>query len=104
MNPSPTPSPTLAWFFNVARAEGVSLLLLFGVAMPLKYALGNPILVPYVGWAHGVLVFLYLIALQSVARVEGWGVLRVALAFVASLLPFGTFVFERRVLHEGRGA
>lgn len=104
MNPAPTPSPPLAWFFNVARAEGVSLLLLFGVAMPLKYAFGNPILVPYVGWAHGALVFLYLIALQSVARVEGWSLVRVALAFVASLLPFGTFVFERQVLHAGRGA
>jgi integral membrane protein len=91
------PSPTLTWFFHVARAEGLSLLLLFGVAMPLKYALGNPILVPYVGWAHGVLVFLYLIALQSVARVEGWGLTRIAAAFVASLLPFGTFVFERRL-------
>ncbi|MCK6525194.1 DUF3817 domain-containing protein [Myxococcota bacterium] len=91
------PSPTLTWFFHVARAEGLSLLLLFGVAMPLKYAFGNPILVPFVGWAHGVLVFLYLIALQSVARVEGWGLVRVAAAFVASLVPFGTFIFERRL-------
>jgi integral membrane protein len=44
-----------------------------------------------------VLQLVYLVALIVTARVHDWGVLRQLLGFVASLLPFGTFVFERRV-------
>lgn len=92
-------SATMAWFTWLARAEGVSLLLLFGVYMPLKHAAG--IVLDggqgWFGWAHGVLQLVYLVALVITARVHDWGVLRQLLGFVASLLPFGTFVFERRV-------
>lgn len=94
-------SPTLRWFLQVARAEGLSLLLLFFVAMPLKYAAGIPAATVWVGWLHGILVFLYLIALGSAGRVEGWSWRRLGVAFVASLLPFGTFVFERSLHRAG---
>lgn len=95
-------SEALRWFWWVARAEGLSVLALFGVAMPLKYGLGIAEPVAWVGWAHGVFVFVYLIALGSVSRVEGWSYLRTALAFVASFFPFGTFVLEWR-LKDGAG-
>jgi integral membrane protein len=42
-----------------------------------------------------MLVFVYLIALGSVRRVDGWSLPRCAAAFAASLVPFGTFAFER---------
>lgn len=90
---------TLRWFNWLARAEGVSLLLLFGVYMPLKHAAG--IVLDggegWFGWMHGVMQLVYLVALVVTARVHGWSVLRQLGGFVASLLPFGTFVFERRV-------
>ncbi len=91
-------SPTLRWFLWIARFEGLSMLVLLGVAMPLKYVAGNPHPVAWVGWTHGILVVLYLVALSSVARVEGWSWGRTAAAFVSSLLPGGTFVFEARAL------
>lgn len=97
MSAVPAPSPTAAWFLTIARLEGLSVLLLFFVAMPLKRLAGLPEPVAWVGWTHGVLVFVYLLALGSVARVDGWRWSRVALAFVASLFPFGTFWFERRL-------
>jgi len=90
-------SPTVRWFLWVARAEGVSLLLLFGIAMPLKYALGIPEFVKPVGMAHGALFVVYALALWHAGRVEGWSIGRLALGFVASLLPGGTFVFEARL-------
>lgn len=90
-------NPVRAWFLRVARAEGLSLLVLLGVAMPLKYVAGVPAATAWVGWLHGTLVFVYLVALGSVARVEAWRWGRVALAVVASVLPGGTFVFERRL-------
>jgi len=90
---------TMRWFSWLARAEGVSLLLLFGVYMPLKHAAG--IVLDggqgWFGWAHGVLQLVYLAALVVTARVHGWGMLRQVQGFVASLLPLGTFWFERRV-------
>mgnify|MGYP001566950446 CR=1 FL=1 len=36
-------------------AEGVSFLLLLGVAMPLKYLAGIPLAVAIAGWLHGIL-------------------------------------------------
>lgn len=84
------------WFSWIARAEGVSLLVLFGVYMPLKYGAGIEIDggQGWIGWVHGVLVFLYLLALGTGVFGNRWGLLAGALGFVASLLPFGTFVFE----------
>lgn len=84
------------WFAWIARAEGISLLVLFGLYMPLKY--GAHIEIDggdgWIGWAHGVLVFLYLLALGTGLVVARWGILAGVLGFVASLLPFGTFAFE----------
>lgn len=84
------------WFAWIARAEGVSLLVLFGLFMPLKYGAGIEIDGGdgWVGWIHGVLVFLYMVALGTGVVISRWGVLAGILGFVASLLPFGTFVFE----------
>ena len=84
-------------FVWVARAEGVSYLLLLGVAMPLKYVAGEPLAVEIVGWVHGILFMAYVVALGIVASVEGWGWMRVLGGFVASVLPFGPFVLEQRI-------
>ena len=93
----PDPRLTATWFTNLARLEGVSLLVLFGVAMPLKYAAGIAEATVWTGWAHGCLFLVYLVALDSQRRVAGWSIGTAAAGFVASLLPFGTFVFERWV-------
>ncbi|MEM6291276.1 MAG: DUF3817 domain-containing protein [Myxococcota bacterium] len=89
---------TFQWFTWLARAEGVSLLMLFGVYMPLKYGAG--IVLDngqgWFGWVHGVLQLAYIVSLLVTARVLGWGLLRTTLGFVASLVPLGTFIFERR--------
>jgi integral membrane protein len=85
-------------FVWVGRAEAVSFLVLLGVAMPLKYALGHPEATTLAGWLHGMLFLGYGIALARVSVDEGWPWTRAAVAFVAALLPFGPFVFERRIL------
>jgi integral membrane protein len=88
---------TRSWFLGVARAEGLSLLALLLVAMPLKYVAGQPEPVAWVGWVHGTLFLQYLIALTSAGRVEGWSWTWLGLGFVASLVPGGTFLLERRL-------
>jgi len=89
----------LRWFRWIGRAEGVSLLVLFGIAMPLKYAAGQPFLISWTGWLHGVLFLLYVGALVIGVLRLGWSLVDAVLGFVAAFLPFGTFLFERRV-HE----
>jgi integral membrane protein len=82
---------------TVAMIEGVSYLLLLGVAMPLKYLADMPLAVKIVGWIHGAL-FIVLCALLA----HAWRKVPLAfgltvLVFVASLLPFGPFVVDSRL-------
>ena len=94
----------LGRFRAVALAEGVSYLLLLGVAMPLKYFAGFPEAVLAVGWAHGVLFVLYLLSLVEVSLTRRWRPVRIFVAFVVSLVPFGTFVLDARLRREGSAA
>lgn len=87
----------MALLRKVSLAEGVSFLLLLGIAMPLKYLLGIPLAVKIVGWIHGAL-FVALSAL--VLRAYGDSRLTFAesaMVWVAALLPFGPFVMDRRL-------
>lgn len=87
-------------FRLVAILEGVSFLILLLIAMPLKYLAGIPEMVKYVGWAHGVLFILYVVLLLQCSIELSWKFGRVVWAFVASLLPFGTFVLDKQLKKE----
>ncbi len=78
--------------------EGVSFLLLLGVAMPLKYLWGMPEPVRIIGMAHGVLFIVYVAAALQVTVELSWGWTRAALVVAASLVPFGTFYADTKWL------
>lgn len=78
----------------VGIVEGVSFLLLLGVAMPLKYLAGQPQMVSVVGAAHGALWMLYVVAVAQASVALRWPLGRIAAALAASVLPFGPFVFD----------
>jgi integral membrane protein len=79
--------------------EGASFLILLGVAMPLKYFAGQPAAVRVVGMAHGILFLLYLLAIvQAHFDHDKWPMKRSVLLVLASLLPFGPFVADRKIL------
>jgi integral membrane protein len=84
----------------VAFLEGSSFLALLFVAMPLKYLAGLPLAVRVVGTVHGLLFVVFMAALYHAARERGWPLRRSALAFVSSIVPFGTFVFDRSLRRE----
>lgn len=84
----------------VAFWEGVSYVLLLGVAMPIKYLGGVPEPVKYVGWAHGLLFVLYVLLLADAMLRFRWSLKRGLLYFIASLLPFAPFFVERSLKHE----
>lgn len=91
---------TLDRFRKTAIVEGWSLLILLFIAMPLKYFADSPAMVKYVGWAHGVLFLLYCVFLLMVWIQYKWSFGKVVVAFLSSLFPFGTFLFEKRLRRE----
>ena len=86
----------------IGMAEGLSLLVLLGIAMPLKYLADQPEAVKYVGWIHGLLFVAFVIAVLMMYHERNWPLKKVALAFVAAFLPFGTFVFDAQLRKEER--
>ena len=82
------------WMRAVGNAEGISFLLLLFLAMPLKYLGHNPTLVHWLGPIHGGLFLLYVASAVAVARILNWRWFHLMLALVASVVPFGPFVFE----------
>jgi len=86
----------IIWFRRVAIAEGISFLVLLLIAMPLKYLADLPEAVKIVGWAHGILFVAFLALAYEVKSALNKDFLWLVKAFIASLLPFGTFVFDRQ--------
>ena len=84
----------------IAKIEAVSFLILLGIAMPLKYLAGVPLAVKLVGWAHGVLFILFVLALTRAKRDARLPTPLAALVFVAALLPFGPFVIDARLSRQ----
>ncbi|MBL8321657.1 MAG: DUF3817 domain-containing protein [Acinetobacter sp.] len=83
----------------VGFLEGMSFLLLLFIAMPVKYMMGNPILVKYVGMGHGVLFIVFLVVLFAVCEKQKWSLKVFILGLIASILPFGPFVFDLKIKH-----
>ena len=80
----------------LAFLEGISYLVLLGIAMPLKYYYDKPDAVKIVGMAHGVLFVLYVINLLIVHLKLRWSYGKTIGAFIASLIPFGTFYADKK--------
>jgi len=80
----------------IAILEGISFLVLLGIAMPLKYLAGIPEVVRIVGMAHGVLFVLYVVLLIQVTIEKSWSFKKFILAFIASFIPFGTFYADAK--------
>ena len=87
---------------RVGMIEGVSLLVLLFIAMPLKYIWQQPMAVKIIGWIHGALFVLFMILAFRVYEQKSWSFKKLILAFVAAFLPFGTFVFDKKLKEEER--
>ncbi|MCB0419205.1 MAG: DUF3817 domain-containing protein [Bdellovibrionales bacterium] len=84
-------------FRLISYAEGASFLILLFIAMPMKYVGGNPLPVKYIGWIHGLLFVVYVASAAVTSDAESWSGKKLFLALIAAVLPFGPFVFNRKV-------
>ncbi len=85
-------------FKGISFLEGISLLLLFFVAMPLKYMFDMPEYVRPVGMGHGILFVLYVFLTIMVTFELKWKAKTVAIVLLCSIIPFGTFYMEKKYL------
>ncbi len=80
-----------------ALTEGSSFLLLLLVAMPIKYLMGLPKVVTVVGAIHGILFLLYVGQLARLTTQHHWDNRFSFYALLASILPFGPFLFDKHL-------
>ena len=81
----------------LGNIEGISYLLLLGIAMPMKYYFGMPMAVKITGMAHGVLFVAYCLLLAICMKKFEWTFKFGVYLFIATLVPLGTFVTDRKV-------
>lgn len=85
----------------VGLAEGISLLILVFVAVPMKYCLDNPSLTKFMGPLHGALFLLFIFNTLSVAIEQRWRFKTTTWrVLVACMVPFGTFYIDRKILSK----
>lgn len=87
----------------VAMLEGLSFLILLFIAMPLKYLAHNHMPVKITGMVHGMLFLGFILCLLLAMRAAKLPFKLAVLAFVASLLPFGPFVLDKKLEHIPQG-
>lgn len=90
----------LKLFRATAILEGISYLALFGITMPLKYWAEIPGPNKLVGYAHGVLFIAFIALTIIVGFQKKWGIKKLLIFAVASLLPFATFYVEEKYLRQ----
>jgi len=89
---------TLHLLRTVGTWEAISYLLLLGIAMPLKYVWGYEQAVRFVGMAHGILWMTY-VSLAVLGQMDyRWSYKTTVWLFIASLLPFGPFIADAKLL------
>lgn len=82
-------------FLLVGKLEGYSYLILLFIAMPLKYFFDLPQAVRVTGMLHGVLFVGFIFTIVVLFSKKTFGFKQSMLAFLLSLVPFGTFYLKR---------
>lgn len=86
-------------FRIIAFLEGCSYLILgFTMILKYKYLMPGPNYV--VGMAHGLLFITYVILLLQVHLTYKWSFMKTVSAFIASLVPFGTFYADKKIFRK----
>jgi len=83
----------------VGFLEGMSLLLLLFVAMPMKYIFHLPEFTRIIGTLHGALFLLFIFGTLSVGVEQEWKFRHTTWkVLLACIIPFGTFYIDKKIL------
>lgn len=85
----------------ISYLEGISLLLLIFIAVPLKYGMDDPTFTRILGPVHGVLFLLFIFNTLSVGIEYQWKFRETTWKVIlACFVPFGTFYIDRKILSK----
>lgn len=84
----------------IAFLEGCSLLILVFIAMPVKYLLDMPEATKAIGLVHGILFIVFIFATIVISISQKWNISRVMMVMASSVLPFGTFYIDKKILSK----
>lgn len=85
----------------IAFLEGLSLILLLFIAMPLKYFWAYPQAVKTIGSIHGALFLLFIFNTLSTGVEQRWPFRSTTWkVLLACIIPFGTFYIDRHILRK----
>ncbi|KAB8138202.1 DUF3817 domain-containing protein [Gracilibacillus oryzae] len=84
-------------FRFVGFIEGLSLIILLFIAMPLKYWAGFSEAVTIAGTLHGMLFIIYLAMITYVTFKIRWSFLWVTSAVAVAFIPFGNLLLDTRL-------
>lgn len=87
-------------FRKIALIEGISFLLILFVTMPLKYIWNIPEPTYFVGMVHGVLFVIYVVLAFWVYAAARLKLITLFWILLASIIPFGTFVADEKILKK----
>ena len=90
----------LAAYRVAAIVTGVGLLLLVLVAMPLRYLGDEPWLSKMYSPIHGAIFMAYVVVVIWVTTRRGWSPVKALLIILSGVVPFLSFVVERRVIAD----
>ncbi|VEI08792.1 MFS transporter [Kurthia zopfii] len=77
--------------------DGLSLIILLFISMPLKYIWNEPQFVAINGAIHGGIFILYCITIAFVQTRYQWKGYWTALSVIVAFIPFGNFIFDRQL-------
>lgn len=81
--------------------EGISLLVLVLIAVPMKYYFGNPSWSKTLGPIHGAIFLLFLFNTLSVGIEQNWKFKTTTWkVLLACFIPFGTFYIDNKILSK----
>ena len=79
--------------------EGISLLVLVFIAVPMKYYFHDPAVSKIMGPVHGALFLLFVFNTLSVGVEQSWKFKTTTWkVLLACIIPFGTFYIDRKIL------
>ena len=81
--------------------EAISAIVLFFVAMPMKYIWDDPTWVTHTGRVHGGLFIAYIVLVYLLKEKYNWSWKIFMIFFVAAVIPGGTIWAEKRLI-EGK--
>ncbi|WP_446050982.1 DUF3817 domain-containing protein [Zobellia laminariae] len=82
----------------IGYLEGISLLILVFIAVPMKYYFLDPSLTKSLGPIHGALFLLFIMNTLSVGVEQNWKFRTTTWKVIlACFIPFGTFYIDRKI-------